>query len=126
MFAWFKRTFGKGSRIDALVRALPNPDRIIAGADAWASTLVEWGDKIESWDAAESRLVDVIRATADAADWAGPLIGGDIIGDDKRIALSANLRRAAAALGIADSAYDLAWRTKFRPLLESYIEKLRG
>ena len=124
MFAWFRERFGRGSRVDQLIRALPNPGRIIAGADAWAQTTIEWGDRIAAWEPQESNLVDVIQATADALDVLGGLMGGK--GAEKREALKAALRRAAAAAGIADAAFDTAWEVKFRPLLESYIARLRG
>lgn len=124
MFAWFRERFGRGSRVDQLIRALPNPGRIIAGADAWAQTLIEWGDRIAAWEPQESELIDVIRSTADALDLLGPMLGGR--GDEKREALKAALRNAASSAGIADEAYDLAWRQKFRPLLEAYIARLRG
>lgn len=124
MFAWFKRTFGKGSRVDQLIRALPNPDRLIAGADAWGATVIDWGDRIAAWEPEESKLIDVIRSTADALDLLGPMLGGK--GDEKLAALNAALRNAAATAGVIDGAYDLAWRTKFRPLLEAYIVRLRG
>lgn len=124
MFDWIKRTFGRGSRVDQLIRALPNPDRLVAGADAWGATILAWGDKIEAWEPQESKLIDVIRSTADALDLLGPMLGGR--GDEKREALKAALRNAASSAGIADEAYDLAWRQKFRPLLEAYIARLRG
>lgn len=124
MFAWFRERFGRGSRVDQLIRALPNPGRIIAGADAWAQTLIEWGDQIAAWEPQESNLVDVIQATADALDVLGGLIGSK--GEEKREALKAALRRAAAVAGIADAAFDSAWEVKFRPLLESYIARLRA
>lgn len=125
MFAWFKRTFGKGSRVDRLIRALPNPDRIAAGIEAKASLFRDWGDKFAAWDAAESQLVHVLVATADANDWAGSLIDG-VVGDDKRQALSVVLRRAASSLGIIDKSFDLAWEKKLRPVLDDYIARLRG
>ena len=124
MFDWFKRKFGKGSRVDQLIRALPNPERLVAGADAWGQTVLDWGDRIEAWEPQESNLVDVIQATADALDVLGGLMGGK--GAEKREALKAALRRAAAAAGIADAAFDTAWEVKFRPLLESYIARLRA
>ena len=124
MFDWFKRKFGKGSRVDQLIRALPNPERLVAGADAWGQTVLDWGDRIEAWEPQESKLIDVIRSTADALDLLGPMLRGR--GDEKREALKAALRNAASSAGIADEAYDLAWRQKFRPLLEAYIARLRG
>lgn len=99
MFAWLKERFGRGSSVDQLIRALPNPGRIIAGADAWAQTTIEWGDRIAAWEPQESNLVDVIQATADALDVLGGLMGGK--GAEKREALKAALRRAAASRSVA-------------------------
>lgn len=126
MIAWFKRMFGRGSKVDLLIRALPNPDRIRYGLTVWAETLREFGDRGQRWEASESTLVEMIRTVADAADWIGPMVGDDIIGDDKRAALIAKLRYAATAMGLADEAFDAFWLTTGRPILDRYIERLRA
>lgn len=126
MLDWIKRKFGKGSKADLLIRALPNPDTIMRNAKHWSELTRDWGDSLSAWEPQESALLDVIRATADAADLIGPMIGGDVIGSTKRAALIAQLRMAAAGVGIADEAFDRFWLYKARPLLDAYIARLRA
>lgn len=126
MFDWIKRKFGRGSKVDMLVRALPNPSTIMRNAGHWSQLTRDWGDRLAAWEPQESALLDVIRATADAADLIGPMIGDDVAGADKRAALVAQLRIAAAGVGIADEAFDRFWLYKARPLLDAYIARLRA
>lgn len=126
MIDWIKRKFGRGSKVDMLIRALPNPDTIMRGAKHWSELTRDWGDRLTAWEPQESALLDVIRATADAADLLGPMIGNDVIGSTKRAAMIAQLRVAAAGVGIADEAFDRFWLYKARPLLDAYITRLRA
>jgi hypothetical protein len=124
MIAWLKKMFGRGSKVDLLVRALPNPPRIRASALAWAETLKEFGDLVARWEPEDSVLLDATRQLADAADLFGPMIDG-VRGADKLSALVSKLRVVAAGVGMADESFDAFWRTKGRLILETYIEKLR-
>lgn len=126
MFAWFKKTFGRGSKVDAMIRALPNLDRVLAGARAWADTTRDLGDALAAWEPQEGLLVDVIRTLADAGDLLGPMVDGGATGSEKLAAMTAKMRMAAMAVGMADHAFDSFWLNKGRPLLEAYIARLRG
>lgn len=124
MIAWFKKWFGRGSRVDLLVRALPNPQRVRAGVLVWAEVTKEIGDRAARWEPEDSLLIDSMRQLADAADLLGPMIDGTV-GADKRIALVRQLRLVAGSFGVVDAAFDAFWDTKGAPILERYIERLR-
>lgn len=126
MIEWIRQTFGRGSRADRMIRALPNPSRILRNTDAWTRTLVALGDSIETWEPHESRLLTIIKDLADAADVAGALIGAS--GDEKHASVSEQVRLGLATVGLADDAFDAFWRNKGRPVLESYLtlRKVRG
>lgn len=125
MIAWFKKWFGRGSPIDLLIRALPNPHRVRAGVLAWAEVTKEFGDEIERWEPEDSLLLDSLRQLADAADLMGSLVDG-VVGADKRIALVRQLRLVAGSFGVVDAAFDAFWDSKGAPILERYIERLRA
>lgn len=125
MIAWFKKWLGRGSKVDLLVRALPNPPRVRAGALAWAQTVKDIGDRAGRWEPEDSLLVDSLRQLADAADLLGPMVDS-AVGAEKRIALVQQLRLVATSLGVADAAFDAFWDTKGAPILERYIERLRA
>ncbi len=125
MIAWLKKMFGRGSKTDLLIRALPNPPRIKASALAWAEAINEAGDAVARWEPQDSVLLDSLRQLADAADLFGPMIDG-VVGADKRSALVTQLRVVAASVGVADEAFDAFWLTKGDRILETYIAKLRA
>ncbi len=125
MIAWLKKTFGRRSRVDLLIRALPNPPRVRAGVLAWAEVVKEFGDVIKSWEPEDSLIIDSMRQLADAADLMGPMIDG-AVGAEKRIALVGQLRLVAGSFGVADAAFDAFWDSKGAPILERYIERLRA
>lgn len=123
MIAWLKRTFGRGSKVDKLVRALPNPATILRRADAWAEVLREWGDAGARWEPEDSRLLAIVKDTADALNIIGPIVGAD--GADKLNALTDQVRLAVATIGYADDVFDAFWASKGRPILEAYLERAR-
>lgn len=120
MIEWLKQKFGRGSRTDRMIRALPNPSRILRNADAWTSACIAMGDSIKAWEPQESRLLIVIRELADAADVAGVLLGAS--GNEKHASVSEQVRLGLATIGLADDAFDAFWTNKGRPLLERYLE----
>lgn len=122
MFDILKAKFGRGSKIDKLIRRLPNPNRALAAADHWSALVRDWGDRLAAWEPQESRLLTVIRDTANTID----LLDNSLPGAQKRDALFAQLRMAAATIGIADAAFDKFWAEKARPLLDAYIGRLRA
>ena len=83
MIAWFKKWFGRGSKVDLLVRALPNPPRVRAGVLAWAEATKAIGDRAGRWEPEDSLILDSLRQLADAADLLGPMVDG-VVGADKR------------------------------------------
>ena len=124
MIAWLKKTFGRRSKVDLLIRALPNPKRIRAGALVWAEATKAIGDRAERWEPEDSLILDSLRQLADAADLLGPMVDG-VVGADKRAALVSQLRLVATTFGVVDAAFDAFWDTKGAPILEHYIERLR-
>lgn len=125
MIAWFKKWLGRGSKVDLLVRALPNPPRVRAGVLAWAEATKEFGEYVERWEPEDSLLIDSLRQLADAADLLGPMVDG-VVGADKRIALVRQLRMVASSFGVVDAAFDAFWDAKGSPILERYIQRLRA
>jgi len=124
MIAWFKKHFGRGSKVDKLVRALPNPQDILRRADAWAAVLHRFGETGLQWEPTDSRLLQVVKDGADALDMVGPMVGA--VGADKLQALTRQVRLAAQAINIADDLFDAWWVTNGRPVLEDYLERRRG
>lgn len=127
MIDWLKRTFGRGSKADQMIRALPNPERILRNADAWNRTLTALGDALETWEPQESRLIGVIKDLADAADVAGSLLGAN--GGDKHAGVAEKVRLGLIGLSMADDMFDAFWSTKGRPVLEAYLamrERMQG
>ena len=122
MFNYLKAKFGRGSKIDKLIRRLPNSKRVLAAADRWAELTRDWGDRLAAWEPQEARLLTVIRDTANTID----LLDNSLPGAEKRDALFAQLRMAAAAVGIGDAAFDKFWAQKARPLLDAYIARIRA
>ena len=123
MLNWLKRTFGRGSKVDHLIRALPNPSEILRNADAWARVLKDWGDRGAAWEPQDSRLLEVVRQSADALNLVGPFIGAQ--GTDKLAAITEQVRLAIATVGIADQMFDSFWASKGRPILEAYLSARR-
>lgn len=130
MANWFKKYFGRGSKIDRLIRALPNPDEIRDKLEAWRDAVAlnlerlrSAGDQLQGWSSNDSVLLDAVRSGADVLDGAGGLLGAT--GAEKREALTAQLRKTAAVIGIADQAFDAWWEHIGRPVLDLYIAKLR-
>lgn len=131
MFAWLKKHFGRGSKVDQLIRALPNPDemrdRLESWRDALASSLEKLrsaGNRFEDWSAEESVLLDALRGGADVLDGAGHYFGAS--GEEKRAALISQLRRTASVIGMVDVAFDTWWNAIGRPVLDDYIARLRS
>lgn len=122
VFNIFGLKFGKGSKIDQLIRRLPNPDRAVAAADHWAALVRDWGDRLATWTPQESRLLNIIRDTANTID----LLDNALPGASKRDVLFAQLRAAASAVGMADAAFDVFWTGKARPVLDAYIGRVRA
>jgi len=125
MITWLKKWLGRGSKVDLLVRALPNPPRVRAGVLAWAEATKEFGEYVERWEPEDSLLIDSLRQLADAADLLGPMVDG-VVGADKRIALVRQLRMVASSFGVVDAAFDAFWDAKGSPILERYIQRLRA
>lgn len=123
MFNFLRLKFGKGSKADQLIRAIPNPSTIMRRADAWATVLKLWGDTGAAWEPQDSRLLAIIKDTADALDVAGGLLGSD--GASKLHAITEQVRLAIATIGMADDAFDLFWSRKGRPILEDYLLRSR-
>lgn len=119
MIEWLKSKFGRGSKTDKLIRALPNPSRILRNADAWNRTLISLGDSIETWEPQESRMLSVIKDLADAADVAGMLIGVD--GSDKHAGVAEKVRIGLQLINASDDVFDAFWTNKGRPVLETYL-----
>lgn len=126
MIEWFKKHFGRRSKVDMLIRALPDPRQLATRTRLWAETLRDFGDAAERWEPEESILVGSIKDLADAADLFGPMIDDALGGDDKRIALVAKLRYVAVGLGMADDVFDAFWTSKGRPRLDRYIARVRA
>ncbi len=124
MFERLAKLFGRGSKADKLIRALPNPSRILANADAWAETLRSWGDKGAAWEPQDSRLLEVVKQTADALNVVAPFVGA--VGADKLAAITEQVRLAVATVGLADAMFDSWWAGKGRPILESYLSARRA
>lgn len=118
---WFRAggIFGRGSTTDKLIRALPNPSTILRNTDAWARVLSSWGEAGVRWEPEDSRLLAIVKDTADALNLVGPLLGAS--GAEKLAALAAQVRMGAAAIGMADDAFDTFWINKGRKILESYL-----
>lgn len=125
MIAWFKKWLGRGSKVDLLVRALPNPPRVRAGVLAWAEATKAIGDRAGRWEPEDSLILDSLRQLADAADLLGPMVDG-VVGADKRAALVSQLRLVATTFGVVDAAFDAFWDAKGSPVLEQYIARLRA
>lgn len=123
MFDILKAKFGRNSKLDKLIRAIPNPSTIMRRADAWATVLQLWGDTGAAWEPQDSRLLSIIKDTADALDVAGGLLGSD--GAAKLHAITEQVRLAIATIGMADDAFDLFWARKGRPILEDYLLRSR-
>lgn len=133
--------FGRGSVTDRLVRALPNPDRIVRNGRAWKETLAQVasgalvaldygtrmayrvGMSIEQWEASESELLDALRSAADALDVAGGFVSAQ--NREKLAPLANSLRGVAATIGLADDAFDAWFQSKGRVVLERYLEARR-
>lgn len=124
MIEWLKAKLGRGSKVDRLIRALPNPSQILRRTDAWADTLHRMGQAGLQWEPTDSRLLQVVKDGADALDLLGPMAGAT--GADKLQALTRQVRVAAAAINMADEVFDAWWVTKGRPILEQYLEVRRG
>lgn len=124
MIEWLKRKFGRGSKVDKLIRAIPNPSEILRRADAWASVLHRAGEAGLHWEPQDSRLLQVVKDGADALDLLGPMVGAE--GSEKLAALTRQVRVAAATINMADDLFDAWWLTKGRPILEQYLGARRG
>jgi len=114
-----KSVFGRRGKVDLLIRALPNPGTILAHIDAWAAVVVTWGDRVEAWDADESRVLAALERYVSMAQVVGGLIDAD--GAAKLAAVSTQLRAATAAIKWSDDRFDAFWIVKGRPILEEYI-----
>ena len=122
MFNWLKINVGKfNDKVKKLLGSLPDIGTVLRRADAWANTLKEWGDAGAAWEAKDSRLLQVVKDTADALNVAGPFIGAS--GADKLEALRRHVHLAAVTIGLMDDAFDAFWLTKGRPILESYLAR---
>lgn len=119
-----KATFSRGSRADKLIRAIPNPSTILRRLDTWAEVLKDWGDAGLAWEPQDSRLLAVVKDTADALDVAGGFIGAG--GSDKLSAITEQVRIAIATIGFADDAFDAFWEKKGRAILEDYLVRSRA
>ena len=124
MIEWFKYTFGRGSKVDKLIRAIPNPSTLLRRADAWADVLHRFGEAGLHWEPTDSRLLQVVKDGADALDLIAPMAGAT--GSDKLQALTRQVRLAARGIDMADDLFDAWWTTKGRPVLEGYLERRRG
>jgi len=123
MFNFLRLKFGKGSRADQLIRAIPNPATILRRLDAWDQVLLEWGDAGLAWEPKQSRVLQVIKDTADALDVAGGFVGAE--GADKLHAITEQVRLAIATIGAADDTFDAFWANKGRAMLEAYLVRSR-
>lgn len=123
--SWFKRggVFGRGSKVDALVRALPNAETVMRNTDAWALVLMRWGEAGVKWEPEDSRLIQLIKDSADALNIVGPLL--DAEGKEKLAALTAKVRMGAKLVGMFDDAFDAWFAAKGGPLLEDYLAARR-
>lgn len=122
MFDWLKVKVGKFSdKVKKLLGALPDIGTVLRRADAWANTMKEWGDAGAAWEAKDSRLLQVIKDTADALQVAAPFIGA--AGADKLEALRRHTHLAAITLGLMDDAFDKFWLENGRPILEAYLSR---
>jgi len=122
MFNWLKINVGKiNDKIKKLLGALPDIGTVFRRADAWASTLKEWGDAGHAWEAKDSRLLQVVKDGADALNVAAPFIGAK--GADKLEALRRHVHLAAVTIGVMDDAFDAFWENKGRPILEAYLAR---
>lgn len=123
MIEWLQRKLGRGSKVDKLIRAIPDPSEILRRADAWVNVLHRAGEAGFRWDPADSRLLQVVRDGADALDLLGPLVGAR--GSEKLAVLTRQVRVAAAVIDMTDDVFDTWWVSKGRPILEQYLEACR-
>ena len=86
--------------------------------------LKDWGDAGLAWEPQDSRLLAVVKDTADALDVAGGFIGAG--GSDKLSAITEQVRIAIATIGFADDAFDAFWEKKGRAILEDYLTRSRA
>lgn len=141
-WANLKRLMGRGSKADAIVRALPNPETMMRNAMAWKLTLRRLGeraldgldvvagaantagDALYAWQPHKSELLQVIKDTVDGAGIVGSLIGA--VGSDKKEALRMQVKATIVLIGLGDAAFDVFWSTVGDRAIEMYVEYRRA
>lgn len=115
-----KSKFGPGSRLDRVRKALPSISEVRQRLDAWRTTVTIAGNRLERWEADESKLLNFAKDCADMLDVAGKLV--PIPGVEKMLILTTAIRSSVVAIDWADDKFD-AWWGDARPLIEDYLAR---
>lgn len=145
---WLKRIWpwGRKTKAEAIVSALPDPKRVMHNAMAWRLTLRRLGeramegaldgldvvvgavdtagDALYAWQPHKSELLQVIKDGVDGAGIVGALIGAS--GHEKKEALRLQVKAAIYVIGLTDAAFDVFWRSVGDRAVEMYVEYRRG